>query len=1007
VLGLISIVFNTEAYSSKFILITINLSAFSSSSAPSATFYMSESPLLILVDGHSLAYRSYFAYAKGKDGGLKTSAGIPTSICFGFVKALVEIINSQKPSSMAIAFDLRQPTFRHEADDNYKADRVETPEDFIIDIQNLYGLLTALNLPTVTAPGYEADDVLGTLAARASREGYQVKILSGDKDMFQLVNDLDQVSVLYLSSAYAKSGQPGVTEMNEAAVIAKMEITATQIVDYKALCGDKSDSIPGVRGIGDKTAVKLLTQYHDLESIYAAVDEIPGATGKRLNVGKEDAYHSQYLARIITDVPLLVELKETKLTGFDFQQVQPLLQTLELHRFSKDIEKLQEIFGGAAVPPQIGSDSQEAVSSIITNSDSEDLWFFSAEDTEQYQLSRKCPIRSQIIDTEAKLQALIANLKQYQDPKHPVAWDTETTDLEPRNAKLVGIGCCWGAEPDSIAYIPIGHTHGDNLDLELVLNNLRSILESAEYPKVLQNAKFDRLVFKNQGINLAGVVFDTMLASYVLNPDSSHNLTDLSSRYLGIVPQSYSELVPKGQSIADLNIHTVAEYCGMDVWGTYRLHHILKAELAESPRLLTLLQDIEQPLEPILAAMEDRGIRIDAEYLDTLSDVLAKDLAKIEEQTYALAGEKFNLGSPKQLAQILFEKLGLDTKNIRQTKSGYSTDVNTLEKLQGKHEVVDLILQHRTFSKLKSTYVDALPLLIHPQTGRVHTDFNQAVTSTGRLSSSNPNLQNIPIRTEFSRQIRRAFIPAEGCLLAAADYSQIELRILAHLSQEPVLITAYKQNQDIHTVTAQLLFENDPVTSEQRRLGKIINFGVIYGMGAAKFGREVGIKASEGKIFIEKFYQRYPGIFDYLERVKREAIALGYVETVCGRRRYFKFESGRLRGLKGSDPNEINLDDLGNLGQIDAGHLRAAANAPIQGSSADIIKLAMIQVEKLLENYQAKMLLQVHDELVLEIPLDEWEGLKPKIQTTMQNAIDLSVPMVAEIGSGKNWMEAK
>ena len=558
-----------------------------------------------------------------------------------------------------------------------------------------------------------------------------------------------------------------------------------------------------------------------------------------------------------------------------------------------------------------------------------------------------------------------------------------------------------------MAYIPIGHDSGDNLDLELVLTNLKPILESATYPKVLQNAKFDRLVFKNQGINLKGVVFDTMLASYVLNPDSSHNLTDLSSRYLSIVPQSYDDLVPKGQTIANISIPAVAEYCGMDVWGTYRLYSLLTAELAAAPRLLALLQDIELPLEPILANMEDRGINIDAEYLKTLSLVLAEDLARIEEQTYALAGEKFNLGSPKQLAQILFEKLQLDTKGIRQTKSGYSTDVNTLEKLQGKHEVVDLILQHLTFSKLKSTYVDALPALIHPKTGRVHTYFNQAVTSTGRLSSSNPNLQNIPIRTEFSRQIRRAFIPAPGWILAAADYSQIELRILAHLSQEPVLITAYNQNEDIHTVTAKLLFESDTVTSEQRRMGKIINFGVVYGMGAARFGRETGIKASEAKIFIDKFYDRYPGIFDYLERVKREAIALGYVETVCGRRRYFRFESGKLRGLKGSDPNSIDLDNLGNLGQLDSGYLRAAANAPIQGSSADIIKLAMIQIDKLLEPYQAKMLLQVHDELVLEIPQDEWEELQPKIKATMEGAIALSVPMVAEIGSGANWMDAK
>uniref|UniRef100_UPI0025FCE308 DNA polymerase n=1 Tax=Chamaesiphon sp. GL140_3_metabinner_50 TaxID=2970812 RepID=UPI0025FCE308 len=642
---------------------------------------MSQTPLLILVDGHSLAYRSYFAYAKSKSGGLTTSAGVPTSICFGFVKALVEIINSQKPDSMAIAFDLRAPTFRHEADDNYKADRAETPEDFTIDIQNLYQLLTALNLPTITAVGFEADDVLGTLAGRASREGYQVKILSGDKDMFQLVSDLGKVSVLYLSSAYSQSGA-SVTEMNEQGVLDKMGVTAAQIVDYKALCGDKSDSIPGVRGIGDKTAVKLLNEYGDLATIYDRVEEIPGANGKKLVTGKEDATHSQYLAKIITDVPLEIELPETKLTGFDFKQVQPILQTLELHRFSKDIEKLQEAFGGAAAPtPESINHPHEPVREIVSTSGSivihddggDDMWFFSAEDTDKFQLSKLSPIQPQIIDTVEKLQALITNLLQHTDPNRPVAWDTETTDLEPRNAELVGIGCCWGAESDRMAYIPIGHEKGDNLELELVLKNLKPILESATYPKVLQNAKFDRLVFKNQGINLQGVVFDTMLASYVLNPDSSHNLTDLSSRYLSIVPQSYDDLVPKGQTIANISIPAVAEYCGMDVWGTYRLYDLLTAELAAAPKLLALLKDIELPLEPILANMEDRGINIDAEYLKTLSLVLAEDLAKIEEQTYTLAGEKFNLGSPKQLAQILFEKLQLDTKGIRQTKSGYST----------------------------------------------------------------------------------------------------------------------------------------------------------------------------------------------------------------------------------------------------------------------------------------------------------------------------------------------
>jgi DNA polymerase-1 len=964
------------------------------------------SPLLILVDGHSLAYRSYFAYSKGKDGGLKTSTGIPTSVCFGFIKALIEIIQSQQPDCLAIAFDLAEQTFRHQADPNYKGDRAETPDDLIVDLQNLFPLLTALNLPIITASGYEADDVLGTLATKASQAGYRVKILSGDKDLFQLVDDDKQIGSLYLSSAYAKGGKDSITEYNAQGVFEKMGVNPRQVIDYKALCGDKSDCIPGVRGIGDKTAIKLLAEYHNLDGIYHAIAEIKGATKTKLEQGKEDAYHSQYLATIITDVPLEIELEDTKLTGFDLSLVQPLLQSLELHRFLKEIQSIQQTFGGVVTRSQLDEPNHPEQEIDVDNDTNGDLWFFSAEDTAAAEES-KCLIHPQIIDTPTKLTALISTLKQHQDPHHPVAWDTETTDLEPRHAKLVGIGCCWGEETDQIAYIPIGHHNGNNLDLELVLNTLREILESPAYPKVLQNAKFDRLVLKNQGIKLAGVVFDTMLASYVLNPDRSHNLTDLSSRYLGIIPPSYTDLVPKGKTIADISIPAVANYCGMDVYTTYHLHDLLVAELTQAPKLLTVLNAIELPLEPILAAMEDRGIRIDPAYLNQLSAQLERDLAQLEEQTCTLAGETFNLASPKQLSYILFEKLGLDTKNIRKTKTGYSTDANTLEKLQGKHEVVDLILQHRTFAKLKSTYVDALPALIHPQTGRIHTDFNQAVTSTGRLSSSNPNLQNIPIRTEFSRQIRQAFIPAEGWLLAAADYSQIELRILAHLSQEPVLITAYKQNQDIHTVTAQLLFETDKISSEQRRLGKIINFGVIYGMGAAKFAREAGVSTKEGKVFIDKFYARYPGIFDYLERVKREAIAQGYVETIYGRRRYFNFESGTLRRLKGSHPDDINLDTLGNIGQLDAGLLRAAANAPIQGSSADIIKLAMIELARLLTEYQAKMLLQVHDELVLEIPPEEWEELRVKVKDKMENAVSLSVPLVVEIESGINWMEAK
>jgi DNA polymerase-1 len=536
---------------------------------------------------------------------------------------------------------------------------------------------------------------------------------------------------------------------------------------------------------------------------------------------------------------------------------------------------------------------------------------------------------------------------------------------------------------------------------------LRPILESADYPKALQNAKFDRLVLRCQGIQLAGVVFDTMLASYVLNPENSHNLSDLALKYLGITAQSYKDLVPKGKTIADLDIQAVANYCGMDVYTTFGLVAKLREELEKIPALHKLLLDVEQPLEPVLADMEYQGIHIDTAYLKQLSQQLEKDLERLESEAYAAAGEEFSLASPKQLSQLLFEKLNLDRKKSRKIKTGYSTDAATLEKLQGDHPVVDAILEHRTLSKLKSTYVDALPALVRPDTQRVHTDFNQTVTTTGRLSSSNPNLQNIPIRTAFSRQIRKGFLPEPGWLLVTADYSQIELRILAHLTKEPILVETYQNNQDIHTVTARLLFEKETVTSDERRLGKTINFGVIYGMGAQRFAREAGVKASEGKLFIERFNQRYPKVFDYLQKLQREAIAQGYVETILKRRRYFNFNSTSILRYRGNNPKDIDLNKLKGLDQYDAGLLRAAANAPIQGSSADIIKIAMVQMHKVLKNYQARLLLQVHDELIFEVPPEEWEELQPKIRETMESAVELSVPLMVDVHAGQNWMQTK
>lgn len=967
-------------------------------------------PTFVLVDGHSLAFRSYFAHAKGRDGGLRTSTGVPTSVSYGFIKALLDMMEVEAPQYMAIAFDVGDPTFRHDADQTYKEGRPEAPEDFMPDLDNLQELLRALNLPIVTARGYEADDVIGTLSRRASAAGYRVKILSGDRDMFQLIDPDQRITVIYLGSTFQRSGPP-LREYGTEQVKEKMGILPSQVVDYKALCGDASDNIPGVKGIGDKTAIDLLTRYGSLDQIYAHLNDLKGAVKKKLEDGRNDACHSQFLAQIHLDVPLEVNLEDCQLRGFDDEAVVPLFERLEFRSFLNKIRQLRHRFAGelgnattdSKLPKVVGSD--RPVPTIQTADDDGDLWFFSAEDTEQAQ--QPTPIRPQIITTPEQLAALVAHLQTCTNRATPVAWDTETTSLEPRDAQLVGLGCCWGDGDDDMAYIPVGHRNDENLSLDRVLSSLRPILESADYPKALQNAKYDRLVLHVQGLCLRGVVFDTMLASYVLNPDDSHNLSDLSRKHLGIMSQSYDDLVPKGKNIADIPIPAVAEYCGMDVYCTFRLVPKLRAELELIPPLHQLLLDIEQPLEPVLADMEFTGVHIDQAYLKDFSKTLEQDLRAIEQRAYEAAGETFNLGSPKQLGELLFEKLKLDRRKSRKTKTGYSTDAAVLEKLQGDHPVVDAILEHRTLSKLKSTYVDALPSLVRPDTQRVHTDFNQTITATGRLSSSNPNLQNIPIRTAFSRQIRKAFIPKEGWLLVAADYSQIELRILAHLSGEPVLLETYRNNEDVHALTARLLFEKDDISPEERRLAKVINFGVIYGMGAQRFARESGFKTSDAKMFIERFNDRYSRVFAYLQQMQREAIARGYVETIRGRRRYFNFASESLKRLRGIHPDELDLSSIKTRDQYDAQLLRAAANAPIQGSSADIIKIAMIRLFDILKGKQANLLLQVHDELVFEIHPDEWETLHAQIQNTMESAVELQVPLRVEIHSGKNWMDAK
>ncbi|MDX2242219.1 MAG: DNA polymerase I [Leptolyngbyaceae cyanobacterium bins.302] len=967
----------------------------------------STQPTLILVDGHSLAFRSYFAFAKGRDGGLRTKSGIPTSVSYGFLKSLLEVMETEKPQYVAIAFDPGEKTFRHEHDATYKEGRPDAPEDFMPDLQNLQELLTVMDLPIFTVSGYEADDVIGTLARKASSAGMRVKILSGDRDLFQLIDTNGNTSVLYMSTVYGK-GLQSLKEYGAQEVKEKMGILPAQVVDFKALCGDSSDNIPGVKGIGEKTAVQLLTQFGSLEEIYAAIDSIKGATRKKLEEGRESALKSQYLAQIHLDVPLDADLESCRLHGFNDNAVIPLLEKLEFRSFINRIQKVHRQFSGE---PDLEAPEAEATDIPTTEPEpaafDADLDFFSAEETESANPVQVLTLQPRVIDTPEKLYELIHILETRNQPDQITSWDTETTAIEPRDAELVGIGCCWGEALSDVAYIPLHHKQGTNLDKTLALDALRPILQSADFPKALQNAKFDRLALRHHGIELAGVVYDTMLMSYVLNPESNHSLSDLSLSLLNLMTTSYTDLVPKGKTIADISIPAVAQYCGMDAYTVYRLVPILQRKLAENPKLDELVNHVEEPLEPVLAEMEWQGVRIDQNYLRELSKHLEIELASLEKRAYETTGQTFSLGSPKQLSDLLFNTLGLDKRKSRKIKTGYSTDEATLEKLRDDHPVVEIILEHRTQTKLKTTYVDKLPKLVRPDTGRVHTDFNQAITTTGRLSSSDPNLQNIPIRTAFSRQIRKAFIPEPGWRMMAADYSQIELRILAHLSQEPVLIETYRNNEDIHRLTAQLLFEKEDISSEERRLGKVINFGVIYGMGAQRFARESGVDRRTAQEFIDRFNSRYSRVFAYLQQMQREAIARGYVETILGRRRYFNFSSDSLKRLRGLDPAEIDLGKVKARDQYDAQLLRAAANAPIQGSSADIIKIAMIRLHELLKQYNAHLLLQVHDELVFEIEPDAVKTLQPHIQSVMESAVELSIPLGVEIRVGDNWMEAK
>ncbi|MDM7953755.1 MAG: DNA polymerase I [Cyanobium sp. CZS 25K] len=973
-----------------------------------------DKPLLLLVDGHSLAFRSFYAFAKGGEGGLSTKDGVPTSVTYGFLKALLDNCKGLAPQGVVIAFDTAEPTFRHEADAAYKAHREEAPEHFFADLANLQGILRdCLDLPLSMAPGYEADDVLGTLANRAAGEGWRVRILSGDRDLFQLVDDERDIAVLYMGGGpYAKNSGP--TEIRRAQVIEKLGVPPEGVVDLKALTGDSSDNIPGVKGVGPKTALTLLKAHGDLDGIYAALDQQKGALKSKLETDRENAFRSRMLAEILVQIPLPEEPR-LALGRVDSEGLGARLSELELFSLVKQTEGFARLF--SSEPPEPAAATAPAPPTT-TAPEAPDP----AGSPGQGGDPALPALRPELITTPEALAALIARLLACTDPAAPVALDTETTSLNPFRAELVGIGLCWGEGLADLAYVPIGHHSPPAADLlstpppapvqlplDAVLLALGPWLASAEHPKALQNAKYDRLILLRHGLPLAGVVMDTLLADYLRDANDKHGLEAMAARNFGIHPTAFGDLVAKGQTFADVPIEAAALYCAMDVHLTRRLGALLAEQLAAmGPELPKLLEQVELPLEPVLAQMEATGIRIDVPYLKELSEELGATLARLETEAQAAAGVDFNLASPKQLGELLFDTLGLDRKKSRRTKTGWSTDAAVLEKLEDDHPVVKLVLEHRTLSKLLSTYVEALPALVEPETGRVHTDFNQAVTATGRLSSSNPNLQNIPIRTEFSRRIRKAFLPQEGWRMISADYSQIELRILTHLSGEPVLVQAYNDGDDVHALTARLLLETDTVTPDERRLGKTINFGVIYGMGAQRLARETGMGQARAKEFLSLYKQRYPRVFLFLELQERLALSRGYVETILGRRRPFHFDPGGLGRLRGKDPLEIDLE-VARRGGMEAQQLRAAANAPIQGSSADIIKLAMVGLQNALAaaGLPARLLLQVHDELVLEAAPEALEEVRELTRRTMEQAVQLLVPLAVDTGVGPNWMETK
>jgi DNA polymerase I len=930
-------------------------------------------PTLYLIDGHALAYRMYFALTAGASSQRwQTSTGEPTAGIYGFARELVRILEKETPEYLAVAFDVGK-TFRDNIFPEYKGTREKMPDDLRPQIERIRKMVDMFNIPRLEMEGYEADDVLGTVARLAAEKGLGVKIITGDRDLLQLVNERTSV---YL----AGDDQTYVTDED---VIRKLGVRPNQVVDYKAIVGDTSDNIPGVKGVGEKTAIALLEKFGTLDGIYQNLDQVEKRWQGKLETSKEAAYMSYDLARIRTDLKMDFDLGHAKVTPFDGTALTEFFQQME---FRTLLSKVPALSQGQA--PASGSVAAPVTSVKPAKTKSGQLSMFVNEPQVVTAPTRASNIEVIIVDSPDKLDDLAKQLSKAK----VISFDTETTSTEEVQAEIVGISLA--IKPGQAFYIPVGHASGNNLPLKKVIAALTPSMTDTKIGKVAHNAKYDYIVLARHGLTVSPLTFDTMLAEFIVDPSSRNlGLKNLVLDRLGEEMTHIEELIGKGKnqiSMSDVAIESVAPYAAADAETTLRLMPMLQKDL-ERVGGAKLLAEIDLPLTPVLADMEMTGIMIDLPFFQKMSDELAKRMAEIEKRVFESVGKPFNLNSTQQLSDVLFVHLRLDPPDKgKKTVSGhYSTSADVLEALRGKHPVVDMILENRELSKLKSTYVDALPAAIDPQTGRVHTSYNQTGAVTGRLSSTNPNLQNIPIRTEEGRRVRNGFIASKGNVLLSVDYSQIELRIVAHMAGDESMLAAFKAGEDIHATTAAAVYgvELEAVTKEMRRHAKAINFGLIYGMSAFGLTRSTDLTLAESEKFVKTYFQKFPGVKKYLDGIRQLAAQQGYVETLLGRRRYFPALQGKLnQQLKNREERE-------------------AINAPIQGTAADIMKIAMLKIPPALKSagLKAKMLLQVHDELVLECPQNEIEKTARVVQETMTNAYPLSIPLSTEARSGQSW----